>query len=158
MSHLTLKILKCVTWLCSAFVFTMCVDLRKQNQFVMYCSINYIGSEFMNFLFIQYLWNELCVFISLNLWKGDIKHKSFINTVWNDKILFITCETRKNVRKIQIEWNELCLQIRQRLFVSSDALTVSYFLNTEMIKKIMVVKYFICINISLVSNAILCRK
>ena len=60
----------------------------------------------MNFHFIRYLWNELCVFISPSLWRGDIKHTtSFINTVWNEnsfQILFITCLTRKNVRKLQI--------------------------------------------------------
>ena len=54
----------------------------------------HIGSE-MNFHFIRYLWNELCVFISPSLWRGDIKHTtSFINTVWNEnsfQILFITC-------------------------------------------------------------------
>ena len=40
----------------------------------------YIGSE-MNFHFIWYLWNKLCVFMSPSLWWGDIKHiTSFINT------------------------------------------------------------------------------
>ena len=59
----------------------------------------------MNFHFIRYLWNELCVFISPSLWRGDIKHAtSFINTVSNENsfhILFITCKTTINVRKIQ---------------------------------------------------------
>ena len=60
----------------------------------------------MDFHFIRYLWNELCVFISPSLWRGDIKHTtSFINTLWNEnsfQILFITCFTSKNVRKLQI--------------------------------------------------------
>ena len=60
----------------------------------------------MDFHFIRYLWNEMCVFISPSLWRGDMKHTtSFINTVWNEnsfQILFITCLTSKNVRKLQI--------------------------------------------------------
>ena len=33
----------------------------------------YVGFE-MNFHFIRYLSNKLCVFVSPNLWRGDIKH------------------------------------------------------------------------------------
>ena len=92
-----------------------------------------MGSE-MNFHFIRYLWNELCVFISPSLWRGDIKHAmSLINTVWNEnsfQILFITLIlittwTRKNVRKIQIYWVFLPILLRktrQRRGVTYDVI------------------------------------
>ena len=88
----------------------------------------YIGSE-MNFHFIRYLWNELCVFISPNLWRGDIKHTtSFINTVWNEnsfQILFITCQLRKNARKTQfyrVLLPILLRKTRQRRGVTYDVI------------------------------------
>ena len=70
-----------------------CLALIWNNNFDFWINaLIYIGSE-MNFHFIWYLWNELCVFISPSLWPGDIKHTtSFINTVWNEnlfQILFI---------------------------------------------------------------------
>ena len=87
-----------------------------------------IGSE-MNFHFIRYLWNELCVFISPSLWRGDIKHTpSFINTEWNEhsfQILFITCLTRRIARKIlfyRVLLPFLLRKTRQRRGVTYDVI------------------------------------
>ena len=93
-----------------------CIGTAKVNNI----DVIYIGSE-INFHFIRYLWNELCVLY--------IKYAtSFINTVWNEnlfQILFIPCLTHKNARKTQFYWVLLPILLRktrQRRGVTYDVI------------------------------------
>ena len=64
----------------------------------------YIGSE-INFHFIRYLWNELCVHVSLILWREDIKRNEFHRDRMKGTFISdscITCWTRKALRKIHV--------------------------------------------------------
>ena len=69
----------------------------------------------MNFHFIWYLWNELCVFISPSLWQGDIQtHKEFhkYRMKWKfiSDFFYHMLNQKKNVKK---NWVSLPISLRK---------------------------------------------